>query len=173
MRIVKIGRITLGLFLNLLAVWIGVAFFSSVLGRRLWHPHSIQALLRVSYCYDIVVSLLLGFIVYRCFRTETARWIWAIAGAWFLFRVATLLGGTSSLWSHLSGIGCMNGMRNMDCMNWFLFTMLFVRAGAYSFGAWLCSRFFSPAPSSIEGGIIGRFNTHEWAAAGDEGNVKP
>jgi hypothetical protein len=168
MQIVKLGRIALGLFLNLLAVWIGTALFSSMLGRGLWHPHSIQALLRVSYCYDLFAALLLGFIVYRLFKTETAKWVWIIVGIWFFLRATTLLGSSSSLWSQLSGIGCVNGSQAIACRNWLLFTTPFVRAMAYSMGAWLGFRFGSSTPSTIEDGFVGKFPKPEWPPATDK-----
>jgi hypothetical protein len=162
MQIVKIGRFALGLLLNLLAVWIGVAILSSALGRNLWHPRSIQALLRVSYSYDIFVSLILGFIVYRCFRSETAKWIWVVFSGLFLLRVAPLLASPSSLWVEMSGMACVNGMRDTGCMNWFLFTMHFVRGTAYSAGAWFCSRAQPAAPSALEDAFVGKFRRPEW-----------
>jgi hypothetical protein len=172
MQITKVGRTALGLFSNLLVVLLGTAILSSALRRSLWHPRSIQALLRVSYCYDIFVALLLGFIIYRRFKSKTAKWLWIIAGMWLILRAATLLGSSSSLWSQLSGMGCANGLHNADCMNWFLFTMPFVRAAAYSSGAWLCSRFWSPEPSVFEDGLIGKFHRPEWTAVGDQSKTE-
>ncbi len=162
MRIAKIGRLTLALLLNILAVWIGTAIVSSALGRHLWHPWSIQALLRVSYSYDIAASLILGFVVYRYFKSETAKWIWVIFSALFLFRVSMLLGSSSSLWAQMSGQGCVNGMRDPGCMNWFLFTMHFVRGVAYSAGAWVCYKLQPADPSSLENAFMGRFRKPEW-----------
>src|ERR1700757_5198278 len=105
MKIVKAGRIALGFALNLLAVWIGVAIVSSALGRSLWHPHTTQAILRISYSYDVFAALLLGFIVYRRFRSETSKWVCIVTAVWFLFRAAMLLKSPFSLWSHMSGSG--------------------------------------------------------------------
>lgn len=144
MQAIKVGRIVLGLLLNLLAVLIGTAILSSVLGRGYWHPHTIQSLLRVSYSYDIIAAGLLGFFIYRRFRTITAKWVWVIAVLWFLIRTFTLIGSASPLWPQLSGSECIQGTRAIGCTNWFLFTMPLVRAVAYSAGAWLCSHFSPP-----------------------------
>lgn len=167
MLIAKIGRIALGLLLNILAVWIGVAIVSSALGRHLWHPRSIEVMLRVSYSYDIAASLILGFVVYRCFKSETAKWIWVIFSALFLFRALMLLGSSSSLWVQMSGMGCVNGMRDPSCMNWFLITMHFVRGAAYSAGGWICYQLQPAGPSPLEDAFLGRFRKPEWESEGN------
>lgn len=162
MQIAKAPRTAIGLLVNLLVAFFGTAMLSSALGRGLWHPHSIQALLRISYSYDIVTAALLGFIVARRFKTQTAKWIWIIAGLWFFTRALLLLSSSVSFWSQFSGTACSQGMRAMGCMNWFFFTIPFVRTIFYSVGTWLAFRFSSHSPSGLEDALFGKFHKHTW-----------
>jgi hypothetical protein len=168
MRIARAAQLVASIILNLLAILIGTAVLSSVLGRGLWHLHTIKALLLVSYSYDAIAAFCLGFLIYRQFKTTTAKWIWILPAAWFLFRVFTLLGGSTSLWSELSGVGCANGLHTSGCVNWFLFTTPFVRSIFYSIGAWLCSRFGTDKASLIEDGFLGKFSRPDWTSAENE-----
>jgi hypothetical protein len=165
MQIAKQGRTAAALLANVLAAFFGTAILSSALGRSLWHPHSIQALLRISYGYDVIVAAMLGFIVFRRFKTQTAKWIWIIAALWLLTRAFLLLSSGDSLWAQFSGVACSQGMGAMGCVNWFLFTIPFVRIASYSAGAWLCSRFGSHASSGIGNALLGNFHKHEWPSA--------
>jgi hypothetical protein len=163
MQIAKQGRTAIALLANLLAAFLGTAILSSALGRSLWHPHSIRALLCISYGYDTVVAVLLGFSVFRRFKTRTAKWVWIIAALWLLTRAFLLLSsGGFSLWAQFSGVACAQGTRAMGCINWFLFTIPFVRTASYSAGAWLCSRFGAHSPAGFGNALFGNFHKPEW-----------
>ena len=66
-------------------------------------------------------------------RNEAAKWAWVLPTAWFGLRLALVLGGGSSVYQ-LSGSGCAYGARSPDCLNFFLFTIPFMRGLSYSLG---------------------------------------
>jgi len=94
---------------------------------------------------SIVFAALLGDSVERRWQSRTARWIWIPALLWFWFGLAGLSGRSlGNLWLTFSGIACLHE-RGITCIEFTVFTILLVRASAYSLAAFLASRSQRPA----------------------------
>ena len=119
-------------------------------------PHTIQAILVKGYATSAVVATLIGFFVYRRWGSSSAKWVGVVGVCWFMFRLLTPLGGGMSLMGpEMSGIGCVNGVRNLACMNWLVFTLPTLRLVSYSLGAWICFWSGSRDDSAFETALIG------------------
>lgn len=85
----------------------------------------------------------------RCVhRVSAAMWVWILPSLWFALRFlpalfasqshSALIGGR--LWGQFSGAACEGGTRALGCINFFVFTIPFVRGVLYSVGALFASR---------------------------------
>jgi hypothetical protein len=45
--------------------------------------------------------------------------------------------GEGNLWFEFSGLGCSEGIRSVECRNFFIFTIPLLRGLSYSLGAYL------------------------------------
>ena len=61
-----------------------------------------------------------------------------LPAVWFALKLLLAL-GKGSLLFQFSGEACVNGVRPIGCINWFVFTIPFVRS-FYSLGAYVASR---------------------------------
>jgi hypothetical protein len=55
----------------------------------------------------------------------------------------SVFAANNGVWYQFSGLGCGNGIRALECRNFFLFTVPFIRGVAYSFGAFISERALS------------------------------
>ncbi len=119
-------------------------------------PHTIQAVLLKGYITSAVVAALIGFFVYRRWGSGSAKWVAVVGVCWFAFRLLTLMGGgVSGMWPEMSGMGCVNGVRNLACMNWLVITLPTLRLISYSLGAWICFWSRSRGDSAFESALVG------------------
>jgi len=146
----------LGAFLlNVVMAIFGTAVITSPFAFFL-RPYTIQAVLLKGYVTSAVVAALIGFFVYRRWGSSSAKWVGVVGVCWFAFRLLTLLGGgVSGMGSEMSGMGCVNGVRNLACMNWLVFTLPTLRLISYSLGAWICFWSGSRGDSALETALIG------------------
>jgi hypothetical protein len=133
---------------DLVVAVIGTAILESWTPRIL-PPRSVQAVTLKEWFIGISWSALLGFLMYRTWRSPTAVWVWVVAGVWFGFGIVVQLGRPESIvipnhthWAQLSGAACAGRADKSDCVDFFLFTVPFMRAVSYSVGAFISSRLF-------------------------------
>jgi hypothetical protein len=143
------------LLLNLIAPVFGTALIEAPFDR-LYHPHTLRAVLLKGYIFSAVFAFALGFFVFRRWKPGAAKWtaLWGIG--WFA--VGVCLDVThGSVWSRMSGTACSEGLRAAHCMNWFIFSLPAVRTVFYSAGAWLCLRLAAYGKSALENAFLARF----------------
>jgi hypothetical protein len=134
----KLIRRAAELCLGWLIAVFGTAVINSPLSK-LYRPQSINAVLVRELSLSVIVSALLGFLIYHRWQTDTARWVWIIGLAFLGLRsLLLLLGGSEGgLWFQISGVACGEGF-GIACRNYFVVTIPSVRAISYSAGAWVC-----------------------------------
>lgn len=169
----------LGAFLlNIVIAIFGTAIVTSPFAFVL-RPHSIHAVLLKGYVMSAILAAVIGFFVYRRWGSGTAKWVGVIGACWFAFRLLALMGGgLSGMWTEMSGIGCVNGVRNLACMNWLVFTLPTLRLISYSLGAWICFWSGSRGDSAFESAFVGDFrrgaqNLCQVHPSGGEGSSEP
>ena len=138
-------KFVLFILVNVLIALIGTAVSETAIGS-FFHPHSLSGVLWKEYALSMSCAVLLGFAVRRVWKTSAAKWTWMLPSLWFLIRVVPVLRatGSPSVLAHhngisyqFSGLGCENGSGALECRNFFVFTIPFIRAVAYSIGAGL------------------------------------
>jgi hypothetical protein len=138
--------------INLLIALIGTSIAVTTVGR-LFRPRSVVGILGTEYALSLLCAACLGFGVRRIWKTPAAQWTWVLPSALLLIRFVSaltaiasqsVLAPSNSLWVQFSGLGCQYGLRSLECRNFFVFTLPFLRAVGYSLGAcvpgWVVSR---------------------------------
>ncbi|GEM_PF-770872 len=137
------GLVLLDIFIAML----GTAILQSPLERTI-PAHTINSVIAREWILSFLCAAVLGFIAYWRLRSKTSVHVWIVAAIWFGFGIIInaveihphsvmdpLINSRVSFWSHFSGQGCVNGIRSRECMNFFVFTLVFIRTAAYSIGA--------------------------------------
>jgi uncharacterized membrane protein YbjE (DUF340 family) len=146
------------LLLHLFTSLIGTAIISSFLGR-FYTANSFSAALGKEWVLSVVCAALLGFFVRLRFQSSSAAWTWTLPTIWFCVGLLMAFGARGSasampndagIWTKFSGTGCSEGMRSVACLNFFLFTIPWIRCISYSIGALLCSPLRPTPPISSE-----------------------
>ena len=130
---------------NVVIALLGTAISATAVGKLI-RAHSLSGVLWKEWALSLVCAFFLGFAVRRLWNTSAAKWTWILPSLWFLFRLVpvllssgnqSVLAHKNGIWFQLSGLGCEFGMRALDCLNFFVFTIPFIRAVAYSLGAYV------------------------------------
>jgi hypothetical protein len=147
----------LGMFvLDTTAAVFGTAIFESALYRAI-PVHTILAILWKIWCLDITCATLIGFLMYRTWKSNSTKWVWVLPMLWFCLGVlvrgfrhsGNILYQDSAVGYFLtqfSGVDCKNGSRSPGCLNFFLFSIPLVRAIFYSIGGIVSSRIYTEPP---------------------------
>jgi hypothetical protein len=129
------------LVVNIVVAVIGTAILTTSIGLA-FHPHSLDAVLWKEWSLSIGCATVIGFGMWRTWRSHVAHWTWVIPTLWF--GVGGILAiGRGPLPFQLSGKACVDGIRPIGCINWFVFSIPFVRSVFYSLGAYAASIFYS------------------------------
>jgi hypothetical protein len=137
------------LILNVFIAILGTAALEAEIGSAI-HPRSIVGLLWKWWSLDLFCAALIGFLVWRKWKTQAPKWTWAVPAVWFGLRFffalvsheqqSVLIGG-HGIWYQFSGADCQNGYRaGSGCVNYWAFTAPCVRGLSYSIGAYLSSK---------------------------------
>jgi hypothetical protein len=84
-----------------------------------------------------------------------AYWTWVLPTLWFGVKFLLAV-GKGSLLFQFSGEACVEGVRPIGCINWFVFSIPFIRSVFYSVGAYACSVFHNaqrPQDASVQPSI--------------------
>jgi hypothetical protein len=142
----KFGAI---LILNVCVAVLGTGALNAEIGGVI-QPHTISGLLWKWWTLDLLGAALIGFLMWRTWKTEASKWTWILPAVWFGLRLtfALLSRKQQSTWSQFSGVDCQNGWRpGSGCVNFFAFTAPFVRGTSFSVGAYLASKISGPKQS--------------------------
>ena len=138
MRVLKFSGL---LLINLVVAVIGTAILDTAV-RRAIPSHSVAAIVWKELFFSIVCAGLIGFGMWRTWRSSAAKWTWVLAAVWFLFCYLTIA-GQGAVWGRLFGLGSESDLNAPDVRSFFLFTVPLVRAVAYSVGAYLSSLLYA------------------------------
>lgn len=136
------------LILNTLTALIGTAVLETSLGK-VFRPHSLATFLWKEWSLSIFCAALIGFFMWRTWKTSATKWVWVIPSLWFAMKFVPDLfvyKRQSILIAQFSGSGCNGGRDAFGCRVFLLFTIPFVRSISYSLGAY-CSSLVSPSQS--------------------------
>lgn len=127
-------------FCSLLAVQtiialIAVAILETPL-QQTFRPTSIETLLWREWIYSLVIGFGVGFSVQRLWPNSAAKWVWLLPTLWFGFGSVIAM-GHGGIWSQITGTACENGMGDLQCKGWFLYTITWLRAASYSAGVYV------------------------------------
>ena len=125
------------LILNVCVAVFGTGVLESAIGNW-YHPGSVSGIVLKTWCLSVLCAAAIGFSMWRTWTASATKWTWLLPSIWFVLRAMTLL-TRGRLWAGLSGAGCQNGTHDPGCLNFFVFTIPFVRGLAYSVGAYLSS----------------------------------
>lgn len=114
---------------------------------KLFPFHSASGVVLREWCLSVTLAAGMGLLMYRTWQSTTAKWTWILPTLWFSFGTLTFFWlhpsnvffSGNTFWDNFSGSGC--SVRRGTCRDFFAFTVPFIRAVAYSAGAWLASQF--------------------------------
>jgi hypothetical protein len=128
------------LLINVLVALVGTAILETA-ASRVGPIHSLAGVLLKEWSLSIAGAALLGFGMWRTWRGNVAKWTWVLPTVWSAIRFFTAV-GNGAVWFHVSGAGCANGYRSIECRNFFMFTIPCIRGLSYSLGAFVSSLVF-------------------------------
>ncbi len=126
--------------LHFLFALIGTEIVETIINKA-FHLNPLAALVWKEWALSIICAALIGFGMWRTWRNDAAKWAWLLPAVWFGDRLLSLYAKVHCspwLWFQLSGMGC-NGTESIECINFVVFTVPFVRGLAYSVGAYVSS----------------------------------
>jgi hypothetical protein len=127
------------LVINTVVAVIGTAILTTAIGQA-FHPHSLGAILWKEWSLSIGCAGVIGFGMWRTWRSRVAHWTWVLPALWFGVKFIFAIGQGPLLFK-FSGEACVDGVRPVGCINWFAFSIPFVRSVFYSLGAYAASIF--------------------------------
>jgi hypothetical protein len=138
---------------------VGAVIVPAILEGTVWRivpVHSPQAVIVKEWCFDLIVAAFMGFMMYRAWRSATSKWAWTLPALWFAFRAvpyaarvhASVLSENQSFFSQFFGGSC--AAQEMDCRNFFAFSMPLIRSISYSLAALFASRLLNSENSMPE-----------------------
>jgi hypothetical protein len=119
-------------FLGLLIVHTAVAIIgSAIVESAIWKAvpaHSVVGVLWKECGLSIICATLIGFGMWRTWRTSAAKWAWVFPAVWFTFGFLIRHG---DVWGGLFGLRSGSNLAPPDTRSFFLFTVPLVRAVSY------------------------------------------
>jgi hypothetical protein len=125
------------LLVHLVAAVAGTAIVDTVV-RRTIPPYTIAADVWKEIILSIVCAAVIGFFLWRTWRSSAAKWIWIPAALWFVFGYMAIA-NNSAVFGRVSGFSTGTSLTVSDVRSFFAFTVPLIRAIAYSSGAYISS----------------------------------
>jgi hypothetical protein len=129
------------LLTNTFIAIIGTAILESAVYRLLPATHTVAAVYVKETLLSFVVACLIGFGMWRTWRNESAKWVWVLTSLWFLV-AGVAVTHSSSVFGSLIPTAA-SGPK--EVRSFFSFTVVFVRGGAFSIGAYIPSLMSAPS----------------------------
>lgn len=126
------------LSLNVFVAVIGTAVLDTAVTRAI-PPYTMGAVFAKEIALSIICASLIGFGMWRMWRSEPARWTWVIPSLWFIWGLLAVAG--RGIWGPLWGSSA-SSLGAAEMRSFFLFTVPLIRAVAYSAGAYISSFVF-------------------------------
>lgn len=123
------------LLINVVVAVIGTAVLETTIGSA-FHPHSLAGILWKEWSLSIGCATVIGFGMWRTWRSDVALWTWVLPAIWFAIKFILAV-PKGSLLFQFSGEACVSGVRRVGCINWFVFTIPCIRSVFYSLGAYV------------------------------------
>lgn len=131
-------------FLGLLIVHTVIAIVGTMIAEHaIWRvipAHSVVDVLWKECTLSVVLATLIGFGMWRTWRSAAAKWAWVLAAVWFAFGFIIRRG---DVWGGLFPFGSV--LNAPDARSFFAFTIPLFRATFYSVGAYISSLLYSGA----------------------------
>jgi hypothetical protein len=131
--------------LNLLIAIAGTAILDTAIWK-LVPAHSLGAILYKELILSVACAGLIGFGMWRVWRSEAAKWTWVLPILWFAFGLLTA--ARHGIWGPLSVRLTANVAA--ETRGFFLFTIPLTRAVAYSVGAYISSLVLPQNAASVQ-----------------------
>ena len=144
------------LMLNVLVAVVCTAILEAPIAR-LFHPRSIERILWKEIALSVVCAGVIGFFMWRTWRTSATKWTWIVPALWFggrsvLAALASVRSSSSTAGNILFQFFGGRGLEAPSMSPWvpfFLFTVPLVRGIAYSAGAYLSSLLGPPTSGLV------------------------
>lgn len=139
-----------GLYLGHLLTALFVTAMLTVEIGRLHRPHTALGVVQKESILSIVCAGAIGLLMYRTWKWRGALWVWVLPTLWFGVNILLTMKRFGGPWYYLSGLACSEGFaRPSSCSEWFLATIPFIRAVAYSLGTVAGMYFFRDQPALL------------------------
>lgn len=137
---------------NTIAATFGPALLDGEIAHAMRPKTAVDVVWR-SWLASILFAGLMGALIARYRRSETAIWAWALPGIIFLCRALLYV----TMWrtgfiATFSGYECAIGLQRHDCQDFFVFSIPLIRGASYSVGAWL---FLQVSTRSLKASDVG------------------
>ena len=133
------------LLLIVIVAVVGTAILDTGMGRAI-PSHTIVAVFCKEMALSVVCATLIGFGMWRTWRSEAAKWTWVVPLLWFAFGLLFVTG--HGIWGPFSVSSAIN-VGAAEMRSFFLFTIPLIRALAYSVGAYISSSVYPPVVASV------------------------
>ena len=137
------------LVLNFVVALLATAILETPVYRMV-PVHTISAVLWKGFVLSVVLAAFVGFAMWRTWQSTATLWTWTLAPVWLLIGISMYINsGQSSviasstsaeIMSEFSGRNC--AYNGAGCGLFFSFSIPFIRAVAYSLGAFVSSLIF-------------------------------
>lgn len=127
--------------LNVVVALLGTAVVETAFGEVI-PAHSLAVVLWKAWTLSIVCAGLIGFGMWRTWRSDPAKWTWILLTLWFTARFLPAAFSQRHVLHQFSGAACGNGVSG-ECLDFLVFTIPFIRGLSYSFGAYVSSLVYS------------------------------
>jgi len=119
------------LAIHLLTAVIGTAVLEAMIAPA-FHPRSFSSILWKEWALSLSCAAFIGFFMQRTWKHGITKWVWVLPTLWLVFGTF-LVSRELGLWNEMTGRNCR--ITQWGCRDFYLFTIPFVRAVAYSIGA--------------------------------------
>ena len=152
MRLIR----NIGLYLgHMLTALIGTAILSTPI-EKMSRSTSVAGILWKELILSIVCAGLIGFLVYRTWRSRIGIWVWILPAGWLALHILSSLTHPHSaltqsggLWAQIFGFDCIERLAETRCRDFFLFTVPFIRSISYSLGTLVGIRLVRPVTARV------------------------
>lgn len=137
------------LLVNLAIAVVGTAILDTAV-RRMIPTSTVAAIVWKEIILSIVCAAVIGFFIWRTWRSSAAKWTGIPAALWFAVGYLSIA-GSENVWGRLSGFSSGSVLTAPDVRTFFAFTVPLIRAISYSVGASVSSLAYSPTVAPSDG----------------------
>jgi len=123
---------------------------TAVVEHAIWRvvpTRSIVGVLWKECILSTTCATLIGFGMWRAWRTSQAKWSWVFPSAWFALG---FLAKRGDVWGGLFGLHSGSVLSTPDTKTFFVFTVPLIRGAFYSIGAYITSLLYSEPVTSTQ-----------------------